>query len=60
MDILGGKVHDGMRAALVELVGAVDALHASDDVVSVLSRSGLNVRLCVAVAEAVRVLERGA
>jgi hypothetical protein len=45
------------RAALIRLVAAVDALHASDDVVRELVRSHLNVELCLAVGAAVGVLD---
>jgi hypothetical protein len=46
-----------VRAALIRLVAAVGALHASDDVVRELVRSRLNVELCLAVSGAVGVLD---
>jgi hypothetical protein len=64
MDLLGGNVAHGRKAALqalrvvlVDLVQAVDALHASDEVVRALVKAGVNVRLALAIANAARCLD---
>lgn len=55
--LCGRQQTEDVRQALNRLVLAVDALHASDDVVRELVRSRLNVELCLAVAAAVGVLD---
>ncbi len=46
-----------VMAAVGMGIRAIDALHAKDDVVRELCRAGVNVNLCLAVAEMVKVLE---